>query len=411
MNNIHNLPENQPSFARDFSEMEAFDRAAEQSLPPPKQMEAPQEIEPFAPPKEVAQELTERAKELCLKMRPIGELQPALSNRNLVKQWLDRGTTSVVFGESNVGKTFFALDVAMHVAAGFPWCGNRVFQNAAPVFFLAAEGGVGINNRLAALRQKKPKLFTKAQGNMTILPTTIDLKGSVDAEAICDAISDKSNNGASLIVIDTLARSMGIGDENSSQDMGAVIRNIDKIRETIGAHVMVVHHSGKDTSKGARGSGSLRAAVDTEIELTVEQNVIAATQLKQRDMAKGKDFHYRLETIEIGHDEDGDRVTSAVIQATEPVKKRIRLKGKNLVAMQALEGAIKEHGAVKRSSEYPASRQCVSVEKWKEYCRKHGLADSDTPAAFRTAFSRAKAALNDAGAIRIFEDYLWRTEA
>ena len=240
------------------------------------------------------------------------------------------------------------------------------------------------------------------------MPTTIDLKGSVDATAICDAIRDKSNEGASLIVIDTLARSMGLGDENSSLDMGAVIRSIDKIRETTGAHVMIIHHSGKDTSKGARGSGSLRAAVDTEIELTVEEGVITASQVKQRDMQKGSDFHYRLSSVEIGKDEDGERVTSAVIEAAEPVKKRMKLKGKNLIAMQALEGAIKEHGEVKRGSEYPANRPCVSVEHWKEFCRKHGLADSDNPAAFRTAFSRAKNALNDAGAIRIFEDYLWR---
>ena len=395
----------------DFSEMEAFDKAAEQAPPQSEQMGEPQEIEPFAPPKEAAQELSERAKELRGKMRPIGELQPALQNRYLVKHWLDRGTTSVVFGESNVGKTFFALDVAMHVAAGVSWRGNRVRGNGENVFFLAAEGGFGINNRLAAIRQKNPDLFSKAQGNLSIIPTTIDLKGAVDAGSISNAILNKSNTGASLLVIDTLARSMGIGDENSSQDMGTVIRNIDKIRTATGAHVMIIHHSGKDTSKGARGSGSLRAAVDTEIELTVEENVIAATQLKQRDMPKGKDFHYRLETIEIGHDEDGDRVTSAVIETAEPVKKKIKLKGKNLIAMQALDGAIKEHGEVKRGSEYPASRQCVSVEQWKEYCRKHGLADNDNPAAFRTAFSRAKTALNDIEAIRIFEGYLWRTEA
>ena len=359
----------------------------------------------------VSPDLSERASELRLKMRPIGKLEPALQNRYLVKNWLDRGTASVVFGESNVGKTFFALDIAMHVAAGAAWCGNRAYKSPAPVFFLAAEGGVGINNRLAALRQKKPNLFTEAQRNLTILPTMIDLKGNVDATAICDAISDKSNEGASLIVVDTLARSMGLGDENSSQDMGAVIRNIDKIRETTGAHAMIIHHSGKDTSKGARGSGSLRAAVDTEIELTVEEGVITASQVKQRDMPKGKAFHYRLSSVEIGKDEDGDSVTSAVIEAAEPVKKRIKLTGKNLIAIQALDGAIKEHGEVKRGSEYPASRQCVSVEQWKEYCRKHGLADNDNPAAFRTAFSRAKTALNDIEAIRIFEGYLWRTEA
>ena len=355
-------------------------------------------------------DLTERAAELRLKMRPIGKLEPALHNRYLVKNWLDRGTASVVFGESNVGKTFFALDIAMHVAAGAAWCGNRAYKSPAPVFFLAAEGGVGINNRLAALRQKKPNLFTKAQGNLTILPTIIDLKGSVDAAAICDAIHDKTNEGASLIVVDTLARSMGLGDENSSQDMGAVIRNIDKIREATGAHVMIIHHSGKDTSKGARGSGSLRAAVDTEIELTVEEGVITAAQVKQRDMQKGSDFHYRLSSVEIGKDEDGDSVTSAVIEATEPVKKRIKLKGKNLIAMQALQNAIEGHGEVKSGSQYPANRQCVSEEKWKEFCYRHNLTNGESKSAFRMAYARASDALNDMGAVRIFDGFVWRVD-
>ena len=83
----------------------------------------------------VSPDLTERAAEPRLKMRPIGELEPALHNRYLVKNWLDRGTASVVFGESNVGKTFFALDIAMHVAAGAAWCGNRAYKSPAPVFF------------------------------------------------------------------------------------------------------------------------------------------------------------------------------------------------------------------------------------------------------------------------------------
>ena len=213
---------------------------------------------PTPPPEAYADEMgvspraiVDRASELRSFLRAATDVEPALESRYLVKGWLHAGAASVVYGESNVGKTFFAQDLAFHVAAGRSWYGHRVSARAGPVVYIAAEGGRGIRNRIAAIRKDRPHLISE---RFLLLPATIDLFAPLDAQALVQAMSVLPEP-PSLIVIDTLARSMGEGDENSTRDMGAFVRSMDALRADTGAHVMVVHHSGKDRSLGARGSG------------------------------------------------------------------------------------------------------------------------------------------------------------
>ncbi|MCP5682603.1 helicase RepA family protein, partial [Klebsiella pneumoniae] len=70
-----------------------------------------------------------------------------------------------------------------------------------------------------------------------------------------------------LIIFDTLARCYGNLDENNSQDMGRLIVGCDAIKNGTSASVLLVHHSGKDETKGARGSSSLKAALDVEFNV------------------------------------------------------------------------------------------------------------------------------------------------
>lgn len=118
--------------------------------------------------------LNGRAGDLACAMIPMSRVKPVLRSRYLVKGWLDRGAMSVVYGESNVGKTFLALDLATHVAAGLDWHGHRVPTGekwAGPVLYIASEGGTGIRNRLDAMRREKPELDGD---NLVLLPTDDD---------------------------------------------------------------------------------------------------------------------------------------------------------------------------------------------------------------------------------------------
>lgn len=337
---------------------------------------------------------------------PLSEIMPALDSLYLVKGWLGRGASSVIYGESNVGKTFLALDLGLHVAAGTAWHGHRVKQGH--VIYIAGEGGGGIRNRLAAARQAMPELAACADGWFTLLPTRLDLHGEGDAAALISAIGAITQSPA-LVVVDTLARAMGAGDENTAQDMGQFVQSVDAIRSATGAHVAIIHHSGKDAAKGARGSGSLRAAVDTEIELARNGETIVATAKKQRDMLCGAEFAYQLVSVDLGLDGDGDAVTSAIVQEADiPARRPAKLSGQALIAMQAFGDALAAHGEIKHGGDFPQNRQCVSLAHWREACDRHSLTDGQDESALRQAFGRAWKGLQEKGVIRVLDGFAWR---
>lgn len=246
------------------------------------------------------------------------------TNPALIKGLIDQGAMSVLYGDSNVGKTFVAMDMAFHIGAGLSYGGLRTSPGL--VAYVAAEGGNGAKKRLVALREKYPD----ANPNFVLLPASVDLRRpDADLAPLVTALRGLGGSVA-LLVIDTLSRAMAGGDENSSVDMGALVKNFDALRSAIApAHLMVVHHTGKDKAKGARGHSLLRAATDTEIE--VADGVIAAT--KQRDMDKSWTSGFALEVVKLGVDADGDVITSCTVrlEGLAAVRKRELTEGETTV--------------------------------------------------------------------------------
>ena len=64
------------------------------------------------------------------------------------------------------------------------------------------------------------------------------------------------------IVLDTLARCMGEGDENSARDMGRFVDRCGTIERHFRCIVIAVHHMGKNPAAGGRGSNALNGAAD-----------------------------------------------------------------------------------------------------------------------------------------------------
>jgi hypothetical protein len=230
--------------------------------------------------------------------------QPA---KPLIKGLLDQGAMSVIYGESNAGKTFVALDLAYHVAAGVAWARHRVTRGR--VVYVVAEGGRSFARRCEALRRAKGGTDI----DLHVIRYPINLLTS--AQDIAELILEiRSLGDVDLLVIDTLSRALAGGDENTSTDMGRIVKNLDHIRAATGAHIAVIHHSGKDRAKGARGHSLLRAATDTEIEIA--DNQIRVT--KQRDMDAIAPIRFRLEPVDLGRDHDGDEVVSCVVETAGP---------------------------------------------------------------------------------------------
>jgi hypothetical protein len=333
------------------------------------------------------------------------ELLPVLTSSYLIKGLLDRGAMSVVYGPSNSGKTFFSLDVAFHVAARETWRDRRIASGT--VLYLAAEGGNGIANRIVALR---------AAHGASNVPLALRRAGldllhpDADVQRVIELAGEISKQAPlQMIVVDTLSRVLAGGDENGPADMTAFVKNIDRIRLATGAHIMIVHHTGKDAARGARGHSSLRAATDTEIEITVDEaGIRAATVQKQRDYNGGETFHFELTNIDVGEDQDGDPVRTCVVTSSErpePTPGRPKISAKNRAALNALDDALQGHGVKKEGSDWPAC-PVVAVEHWRKEFYMH--CDQDSDEAKRKAFQRAREVLRDGGHVQFYQDHYWR---
>jgi len=221
----------------------------------------------------------------------------------LVKGVLDQGAMTILYGESNAGKTFVAMDLAYHIARGLPWAGRKTA--ALPVLYIAAEGGKGARKRAAALAAR----HGPAVAFWFLMHPVNLLRADADLQPLIAAVR-ATGERFGLIVVDTLSRAMAGGDENASTDMGAMVKHLDALRSATGAHLMAVHHSGKDRARGARGHSLLRAATDTEIEIV--DGVISVT--KQRDLDGGFSSGFVLDVVTLGVDGDGDPVTSCTVR-------------------------------------------------------------------------------------------------
>lgn len=243
----------------------------------------------------------------------------------IVEGLLTAGSTSMIFGQSNSGKTFLALDMACAVARGMEWMGRRTV--AGLVVYVAAESVGSVRGRLHAYQQH----HGVALSNVVVVERALNLMMDHEVEGLVAGIKKAEEQvglECSLILGDTLARMTPGARENAVEDMGLVIANTDRIRRATGAHFCLVHHSGKDTEKGARGHSSLKAAVDTEIEvqsvLDEEGELVGrrARVTKQRDLPGGDEIDFDLEVVEIGVSQWGCPVTSCVVVGSghDPVR-------------------------------------------------------------------------------------------
>lgn len=231
----------------------------------------------------------------------------------VVKHMLPAQSLCSIYGPSGSYKSFLAVSWACHIAAGVPWSGKRVAAGA--VLYIVGEGGVGVPRRIKAWenvhQQQVENLWLV---NRPVFP----VRESEVNEVILTAkqITEESTLPVRLIVIDTLARCFGGNDENDARDMGAFIEGCDVIKQKTGATVLVVHHSGKDESKGARGSSSFRAALDAEFNVTREGEggalILSCTKMK--DAEEPKRLAYDLRHCELYTDPDGEAITSMVLR-------------------------------------------------------------------------------------------------
>jgi hypothetical protein len=343
------------------------------------------------------------------------DMQPRIEDRTIVGGLLNQRETSLAVGDSGTAKTFLAIDLGLHVAGGRDWFERPTRQSG--VIYIAAEAGRGIVNRVAAYKLHYQGIPDDLPFAAIVSPVNLrEQFGSNGLMEVVAAIGSADLAGpVGLIIVDTLSRAMAGSDENSSEDMGAFVGNMDVLRASTGAHILIVHHLGKDKSRGPRGHSLLHAAVDTEIEITRSEatGISTARVTKQRELPTAGQINYRLLSVELGRDQNDRPVTSCVVepageQETTTGKPKTKLTAAQKRAFDLLVDAVARGGQIPPANDHiPAKKPCVMESVWRACCYAGQISDSNAQDAKQKAFKRAAEALLAAGLVGKWGEWVW----
>lgn len=260
-------------------------------------------------------------------------------------EWLIEGIITVnglsmVWGRSGSLKSFAALDQGLCVATGLDWHGKPVKQGR--VVYMAAEGARGLGSR--ALGWIKTRGRDLPEPDFQIIPHALTFPKDEDISALLQAL-DYQARPIAMIVVDTLSRTFGSGNPNQPADMNAFVDACEKIRQTTGAHLMVVHHGGKDTDKNELGNEGLRNAADTVIH--VRRKTTGIELINEAPKGKQKDFDefktINLTAVKIHFEQNNTEQSTLILnmdeaqqsgsdEQPEPVEQRLGAVEKRIIA-------------------------------------------------------------------------------
>lgn len=229
----------------------------------------------------------------------------------LVEDVIPERGLGVIWGESGSYKTFLALHLALSIAAGIHVLERRTTPST--VLYVAGEGGHGIRKRIAAWRQAHPDADPAPYFRVLVYPPPLGSPDQVWAQALAELARDLN---MSLVILDTVARTFGPGDENSTQDMGAYVAACDRIARAIDGAVGLVHHSGTDKSR-MRGNTSLYAAADWVLGVTRQSTGWAQMSNAWAVKGKAKDAEEMAEPATFRLDKVGDSLVPIQVPAAD----------------------------------------------------------------------------------------------
>ena len=355
-------------------------------------------------------QLIKEAEELKEKVTPLPVLSLDDIQRLPPVQWLvqdliPKGSLAMLYGEPGCGKTFIALDIALSVAHKAVWHDYDV--NGGQVVYVAGEGVGGLKKRISAWHIHNEM---EQHAPFIVIPTSIDLMADEDCGNLADTIRAVATDDVALVIFDTLARSM-TGDENSSQDTSVVVKAMDNIRESFGCGVLAVHHSGKDSSRKARGSSAWLGAVDASIKVERLGETVSMTVEKQKDAEMIDPMWFSTTSIEVETDPLGlEPETSLVLTKTTDAPAKDRAKGlrpAQRAVLEALTEALIRHGRPSPGGEnYPSGVTVVDEKHWKDVAMNKTISEGGDDAK-RKAFGRAAKELLDKKYAFKWDNLVW----
>jgi len=239
----------------------------------------------------------------------LDELEADPRKEWLVREFLGVGEFSTLFGEPSAGKSIDAADFAIHVAAGLPWFGLAVME-ASVIYFAGERSGVMARRFLGLQRCKEigPGL------PLCLASGALDIRADASARRFIDEIrrvEDQLGKDVRLVILDTLSRILSGGDENSSADVGNAVRNIERVREVIGAHIMAIHHVGVslEAKSRMRGSSLILGAIDSGALVTKGNGGVTIKVTKANDGPDDFVLRAGISSFVTGVDEEGNKTS------------------------------------------------------------------------------------------------------
>lgn len=184
----------------------------------------------------------------------------------LIPGEIPAGLTTIICGPSGAGKSFLSLDYALRIARKYP---DRA------VVYIAPEGGSGYRIRAEAWLDR---FGGDEPENIVWLLQAVPM---LNVQAVQEFITAIRSINPVMVVVDTLARCLVGGDENSAKDVGLFFYHTDLIRQETGAAIAIVHHTGK--AGAYRGSSALYGSVESWIDVANDDGLITVSCGKSKD--------------------------------------------------------------------------------------------------------------------------------
>ena len=331
----------------------------------------------------------------------------------IIKGVIAKGETSSWIGPPGAAKSALLIDLIIGIASGTDWRDYRSKDRVGVVYF-ALERGQLVKRRCMAHA-------TRSMGTpslpIAVASQIIDLLSPECVATIVEAIHAAEVHyscAVGVVVIDTYGKGIaaGGGDENSAKDQNRTLANLRRVQELTGVHVALVGHTGKDETKGARGSNAHLGDVDLMVQIAVDESgVRMATITKNNDGAEGVLTRFKLEIVTLGKDEDDDDITAAIVASdlldSEKEKSRAKLNKSQRRAMELLDRCVIEEGKPAPTTEYPIGVSVVPMARWQTACLKGGLSPAGTKESAVKAFRRAVKDLVAMHRISIWDELVW----
>ncbi len=266
------------------------------------------------PPRPGAEETEEEEKPNTRRIRFVEDSD--IENRPL-RTWIIPGILpqsgiAMLFGAPGTYKSFLAIDWALAIGYGRGWAGRATKQG--PVAYIAAEGSFGLSSRIKAWKH-----YNQVMGNSGVrwYDQSILLQDPSHVSELLAALKEDFPILPVLLIIDTLSRCSGGADENSNTEMAKIIAAADIIQQEIGCSVLIIHHEGKDRSKGPRGASALIGNMETIISIDRVSDALEGVQIecfKQKDAERFDPVRMVLNHVQYG---ESTEEASIVLVKTE----------------------------------------------------------------------------------------------